>query len=242
MIRWLLLCVVGTARCGDVPAFVWSGSALPDGAAYELDRVSANEIGATMTASSPKLAVLVVLPSGNAVEISSRQSGALASVMRDANASRMFAFVEAPAEMPKMVGNRFFEGSRHRVVDWTELGAEIDSAVGGVLVSVAPDFETFERSAQSLTSAAETRAADLGGSYSIGLAVASNNAVKTSRRRRRLDTTTTPDGVRMTPDILTGVLVGLLFIFTVWVGITCIGDIQTPSQYAHTGPPSLKEW
>lgn len=243
MIRWLvLLRVLRAVRCADVPAFVWSGSALPDGAAYELERVSANKIGTTMTALSPKLSVLVVLPSGSAVDIAARQTGELASVMRDAISSRMFAFVEAPSESPKSVGPRFFGEESHQTVEWEDLQTKIDSATG-VLVSVAPDLETFERNAVFLTNAAQKRAEALGGHHTVGLAVASGEEVATAKTsRRRLQTTTKLDGVRMTPDILTGVLVGLLFIFTVWVGIMCIGDIQTPSKYAHTGPPSLKEW
>lgn len=68
--------------------------------------------------------------------------------------------------------------------------------------------------------------------------------VKTTDVRRRLneESDDDPSGVRMTPNILAGILVGLLFAFCVFVGLTCLGGIQTPSQFALTGPPSLKEW
>ena len=46
----------------------------------------------------------------------------------------------------------------------------------------------------------------------------------------------------MTPDILTGVLVGLLFAFVIILGTSCIGAIQTPSKFSFVGPPSMKEF
>ena len=46
----------------------------------------------------------------------------------------------------------------------------------------------------------------------------------------------------MTPDVLTGILIALLFVFTALLGLTCIGSIQTPSQFSSVGPPSMKEF
>lgn len=48
--------------------------------------------------------------------------------------------------------------------------------------------------------------------------------------------------VHMTPEVLTGLLFGLFFIFLAYIGISALSAIQTPTRYPHHGPPRGKEF
>lgn len=48
--------------------------------------------------------------------------------------------------------------------------------------------------------------------------------------------------VNMTPEILTALLFGLLFIFLAYVGLSVLHGIQTPLRYPLHGPPRGKEF
>jgi hypothetical protein len=48
--------------------------------------------------------------------------------------------------------------------------------------------------------------------------------------------------VHMTPEVLTGVLFGLFFLFLAYVGLSALSAIQTPTRYPHHGPPRGKEF
>ena len=46
----------------------------------------------------------------------------------------------------------------------------------------------------------------------------------------------------MTPDLLAGLLVTLLFGFVVILGLSCMNTLQGPSKFAKHYPPSSKEF
>eukprot|EP00618_Florenciella_parvula_P038520 CAMPEP_0119538840 /NCGR_PEP_ID=MMETSP1344-20130328/51160_1 /TAXON_ID=236787 /ORGANISM="Florenciella parvula, Strain CCMP2471" /LENGTH=130 /DNA_ID=CAMNT_0007581901 /DNA_START=65 /DNA_END=457 /DNA_ORIENTATION=- len=48
--------------------------------------------------------------------------------------------------------------------------------------------------------------------------------------------------VKMTPDLLAGILTGLLLVFIALIGLSCLNSIQTPSLYTDKPPPSMKEY
>ncbi|TYZ58982.1 hypothetical protein PybrP1_002134 [[Pythium] brassicae (nom. inval.)] len=48
--------------------------------------------------------------------------------------------------------------------------------------------------------------------------------------------------VHMTPEVLTGLLFGLFFIFVAYVGVSALMAIQTPTRYPLHGPPRGKEF
>jgi len=62
---------------------------------------------------------------------------------------------------------------------------------------------------------------------------------------RRLDSSSTTihlKYVRMTPDLLAGILTGILMAFVIMLGLTCLSSIQTPSQFTDKPPPSSREY
>lgn len=228
---------------------------LGNGGGYDLRRLKCHELGSVMMANEPKVAVLVILPQSSAKEISTEQTGLLARAVRESPAWKAFPFVEAPFHsVPSTpdVASAFLSTTKHESVVWSKLRERMQSAnANEVIATVAPDFAAFEQDVHHLTSAAATRASALGApdAFILGLAVASSGPlpirilqdVDADSGNKRDDSDNTA-GIRMTPDILTGILVGLLFIFTAWLGLACIAAIQTPSQIALKGPPSLKEW
>lgn len=48
--------------------------------------------------------------------------------------------------------------------------------------------------------------------------------------------------VHMTPEVLTGLLFGLFFVFITYVGVSALMAIQTPTRYPLHGPPRGKEF
>ena len=48
--------------------------------------------------------------------------------------------------------------------------------------------------------------------------------------------------VLITPNVLSGIILGLLMIFILYIGISWLNDIQTPLSYANAPPPKGKEY
>lgn len=66
--------------------------------------------------------------------------------------------------------------------------------------------------------------------------------LKPSGRRLSSSSSDTKQYVRMTPDILAGLLTGILLLFITLIGFTCLSAIQTPSKFTDVPPPSTKEY
>jgi hypothetical protein len=69
--------------------------------------------------------------------------------------------------------------------------------------------------------------------------------VPPQQQRRLDDTTSTTDPTKyvyMTPDLLAGILTGLLLVMIILIGLNCLGSIQTPSQFSDKPPPSSREY
>ncbi|CAN0207692.1 unnamed protein product, partial [Phaeothamnion confervicola] len=65
-----------------------------------------------------------------------------------------------------------------------------------------------------------------------------------ARQRRRLESTTatTARTIQITPDILTGILFLLLFLFLLLSGFSCLNEIEYPKTFVHSGPPAGREY
>lgn len=59
---------------------------------------------------------------------------------------------------------------------------------------------------------------------------------------RRLQTEATYRTIKMTPDILSGLLTIFLFIFILVAGLGCVGDIECPKSFALVKPASGREY
>lgn len=59
---------------------------------------------------------------------------------------------------------------------------------------------------------------------------------------RRLQTEATSRTIKMTPDILAGLLFLLLFLFILVTGLGCVGDIECPQHYNHEKPAPGKDY
>uniref|UniRef100_A0A7S2WS17 V-type proton ATPase subunit S1/VOA1 transmembrane domain-containing protein n=1 Tax=Rhizochromulina marina TaxID=1034831 RepID=A0A7S2WS17_9STRA len=63
-----------------------------------------------------------------------------------------------------------------------------------------------------------------------------------SAHARRLSSASSTQGVRMTPDILAGLLTGILLTVIALTGLCCLGSIQTPTKFSDVPPPSTREY
>ncbi|CAM9096770.1 unnamed protein product [Laminaria digitata] len=59
---------------------------------------------------------------------------------------------------------------------------------------------------------------------------------------RRLQTEATSRTIKMTPDILAGLLFLLLFLFILVTGLGCVGDIECPQHFNHEKPAPGKDY
>ena len=59
---------------------------------------------------------------------------------------------------------------------------------------------------------------------------------------RRLQAKTPIHYVYITPEVVTGIFTGFFFLFTVLLGLSCMGGIQTPARYSLQAPPHGKEY
>jgi len=62
---------------------------------------------------------------------------------------------------------------------------------------------------------------------------------------RRLSTSTSDSPkkyVHMTPDLLAGLLTGIMLVVIALIGLSCLSGIQTPSQFTSKPPPSSREY
>lgn len=63
-----------------------------------------------------------------------------------------------------------------------------------------------------------------------------------TRVPRRLQTATSARTIKVTPDILSGLLVLLLFIVILVTGLSCLGDIECPHAFASANPAKGREY
>ncbi|KAJ1451276.1 hypothetical protein M885DRAFT_530174 [Pelagophyceae sp. CCMP2097] len=241
MQKWALVCLAAglcAAQQLDAPVLVWSDGVGAAGSEYELERTTRAQVGDFVGAAHADLTVVIAVPLAKWAEAN---KPALEERLRS-KATKVFPFVELDRE-----AEGFFDAAAVETVDAAMLQSRVEgfekAHTATILSTVFEnDWDTLDAQLAQLDRTLSERA----GSYVIAVVGGSRSAVT----RRLVDATAAPTaapsmypaGVHMTPDILTGVLVGFLFIFVILIGLSCIGAIQTPSQYSKIGPPSLKEW
>lgn len=72
--------------------------------------------------------------------------------------------------------------------------------------------------------------------------VARSSLAAEARVHRRLQTETTSRTIKITPDILAGLLTMLLFLFILVTGLGCVGDIECPQHFSKEEPAKGREY
>lgn len=72
--------------------------------------------------------------------------------------------------------------------------------------------------------------------------VACSSLAADARSHRRLQTETASRTIKMTPDILAGLLTLLLFLFIMVTGLGCVGDIECPQSFSKEEPAKGREY
>lgn len=89
-----------------------------------------------------------------------------------------------------------------------------------------------------------------GGNYTFAVEIQIGNppaayedAMNFARRRLEAPIPSYPTKfVRMTPDLLAGILTSTLVVIVILIGLTCLAAIATPDQFSDKPPPSSKEY
>ena len=239
--RWLAaLCAVAARAAGEAaPAFVFAGKPLRglgtssgpgEAPAYDVAPTTVERLRGAATAHAPAVAVFVdVAGGGAAAVVDAAARGATpklaAHVLAKSSAVAPFA-APAPA------------------ADAVAVDAAAAAVAAGVTRVAAPSFGALDARLDDLVAAAQRAAGGDDYVFVVSAAEAAPRAPAAAAAplRRLQSSSSKKDGVRMTPDVLTGILIALLFVFTALLGLTCIGSIQTPSQFSSVGPPSMKEF
>jgi hypothetical protein len=81
------------------------------------------------------------------------------------------------------------------------------------------------------------------GSFAAGVIGQPDNAVSSAAvRAERMLLNGSKQYILMTPDIFSGLLVGLLFLVTALIGVCCLHGVQTPTKFCHEALPAGKEF
>ncbi|CAN0194499.1 unnamed protein product [Ascophyllum nodosum] len=67
-------------------------------------------------------------------------------------------------------------------------------------------------------------------------------AAEAATHRRLQTASTLSRTIKITPDILAGVLTMILFLFILYIGLSCVGDIECPQSFATVKPASGREY
>lgn len=111
----------------------------------------------------------------------------------------------------------------------------------------AMDFSAFRSKADEATGGAVAFALALptplvGDAASKYVQVMTASALPTSRRLSASTYESPKKYVRMTPDLLAGILTGILLVVIVLIGLSCLNSIQTPSLFTNKNFPSSREY
>lgn len=95
-----------------------------------------------------------------------------------------------------------------------------------------------------LRSSSESFFAGLPPTHAPNLVCGRSLAEESASRRRLQESTAsaTYREIKMTPDILSGLLVLLLFMVILFTGLGCVGDIECPQSFASVQPSKGREY
>lgn len=152
-----------------------------------------------------------------------------------------------------------WHGEHHKLLSWenvddlmvsfTKSKANQGSKRSRIIVLDGLPAEDFDEQFASLRTKAEQEAGD----GKCAFAFISTDSIKESANYikamtepvRRMTASSSSDAiayVHMTPDLLAGILTGLLLVIIAMIGLTCLSSIQTPSQFSDKPPPSAREY
>jgi hypothetical protein len=237
----------------EAGAVFWSpqGDVFGAGKQYLQDKTVATWLGEHIGAKVPTAPELLVVMNNGA---SSKISTKLRNVIAASPSSAVAPFADDLSDIGA-------PGERLDATSWVDahslLASRIALASNGVcdvlVVAAAVDeddatFAAFRSKVEDST----------GGAAAFALAVAQPSAESefTSKyveimtatfnsNSRRLSTSSYESPkkyVRMTPDLLAGILTGILLVVIALIGLTCLNSIQTPSMYTSKNFPSSREY
>lgn len=248
------------------PTFLWTGSKAGEHwqSGYQHLSTDAHEVAAMVvdaaSAANQLEAVVVVLSQGGSFSTSgvSEANAKAGASLHAKSATATFPYTY-PAEstlrtalplMAAVTGAPVQELSLAEVIPTAvETGMLGDGKLDFVIVTVEENASVQETDAALRQVTASLEQASNG--KFVLLWTGDLNAAGCGRRslaaeaatHRRLQTDSTVSRtIKITPDILAGVLTLILFLFILYMGLSCVGDIECPRSFATVKPASGREY
>lgn len=224
-------------------------SSQAEATAWVSDRMAAS-------ADSPTLEMLVVLESsGRGIQSGLDAYPAIQKQIEASAASAVAPFVAAaPSNWDTIPGERLEASSLEEAEDiFTSHIATATNGICDLLVIKMGDansdkelgiFQKLQASVDKATGGKCIYALAMDASAKAALPPAYKAAMTAANPRRLTtdDTSSPKKYVHMTPDLLSGILTGLLLVTIALIGLSCLGSIQTPSKFTDKPPPSAREY
>lgn len=207
-----------------------------------------NWLGAQLVDSVP-LIVVFSFSSGGSPRTGFNGNSELRQHIESAKATAVIPAVELdPAFWDFANGKRFTASSIDAALTLLSSSAEeLSSGRCSVMTVELDSASELEKSLDSLRIQAN-QVADNNVVFAVAMEPRAQSSpeyfkIMTSQRRLQEANPSRPKAfVRMTPDLFSGILTGILLLFITLIGLNCLGNIQTPSQFTDKPPPSTKEF
>lgn len=220
----------------------------------------------TESKATPEILLLLSLSGGDNYLSTIPQVPLLSSEINNSPSSILVPFLEEGASAGSAAtsfADVFPSGSRQKLSleSANSLVSSVDSSIGkndDIDVIMCDCDMKQNEDVDNLVSLIQAVNSNTMGNYAVALFIEPSVAVvppyvesltapQSYRRLEDSDDDDSSDGdptayVHMTPDLLAGILTGILLVLIALLGLTCLNDIQTPSQYTDKPPPSNKEF
>eukprot|EP00752_Nemacystus_decipiens_P009121 g8145.t1 len=248
------------------PAFLWAGSntggKLEEG--YHHAATDASEVAATLidaaTSTKEVEVVVVVLSQGSSFStsgVSDANAAASDSSLHAKSASATFPYTYPAAStlqvaLPLMaleMGVAAQELSLEEVVPTSSSSGMLDDGKLDLVIVAVPETATVEETDAALRTVTSSLEEKSAGRFLLlwtgdfhDAACGRRSLAADARSHRRLQTETTSRTIKITPDILAGLLTLLLFLFIMVTGLGCVGDIECPQSFSKEDPAKGREY
>mmetsp|Transcript_29153 Transcript_29153/g.38343 ORF Transcript_29153/g.38343 Transcript_29153/m.38343 type:complete len:285 (+) Transcript_29153:101-955(+) len=257
--------------CDPIPAFMWSGSHhLVESNAYDTRTLSmfdfAKEIESRFFKNDQGPEILVIIETEGSTSPSdflkqdSMHASSVKKVLEQAPTSVVRPYIypqEKQSLSSIMEDEEFFGNKLQKFKNFGEMKNSIENSTPNKeqtdVLMISPD-ETSE-AAEVIESVTPLLNSVASGNFVVvhapnTLSYECKNSVPIFHRKlgskvqnvqRRLTEVSTRY-IRITPDILAGLLFGFMFIFIVILGLTCLSSLQTPEYFAKVKPALGREF
>eukprot|EP00904_Undaria_pinnatifida_P007507 jgi/Undpi1/3887/HiC_scaffold_16.g07255.m1 len=253
------------------PAFLWAGSSAGDAlqTGYRHSATDAHEVASMVVdaagAAEELEVVVVVLSEGESFSTSgvsdanaaARGQGNGDSSLHAKSATATYPYTYPAASTLKLAlplfasekGASVQELSLEDVIPTTAKSGMLSNGKLDFIVATVPETHTIEKTDAAVRTLTKSLEENSAGRFLLlwtgdmhGPSCGRRSLAQEAAAHRRLQTAATSRTIKMTPDILSGLLFLLLFVFILVTGLGCVGDIECPQYFNHEKPAPGKDY